>query len=351
MAYDADRARQYALRVWKYKEGDVVARMMRVGDALGLYSALADAGRSTAEHLAGSLGFSERFVSEWLYGQAAAGLVEHDGGEFWMIDEARSVLVNEDSLLFAGGALAPPETREHFALILEAIRTGEGFTYADMGEDVASDMDRSAGAWQRTFLPSVVIPQIEGLSERLRSGARVLEVGCGSGVALQALAAAHPQSVFVGIDPSPVAVDLAAARLEGVLNASVRVQDAETLEPGPEPFDLVIALDCMHDMPRPDVVAARVRSVIADDGVWLIKDIKTGGSFEANQSNPVLALMYGYSVSSCLPSGASRPDGLALGTLGFDPATVDSMMTTAGFGAVRRIEADDPTHFYYEIRP
>ncbi len=351
MAYDAERASEYALRVWKYKEGETVTRMMRVGDALGLYAALADGGRSTATGLADRLGYSARFVEEWLHGQAAAGLVEHDAGEFWMIEEARSVLVNEDSLMFAGGALAPPETREHFGLILEAVRTGEGFTYGDMGEEVAADMDRSAGAWQRTFLPSVVIPQIDRLPERLRSGARVLEVGCGSGVALHALAVAHPNSVFVGIDPSSVAVDFASSRLEDVPNASVLALDAETLEPDSEPFDLVIALDCMHDMPRPDLVAARVRSVIADDGVWLIKDIKSGGSFEANQNNPVLALMYGYSVTSCLPSGASRPDGLALGTLGFDPATVDSMMEAAGFGSVRRLEADDPTHYYYEVRP
>ena len=107
----------------------------------------------------------------------------------------------------------------------------------------------------------------------------------------------------------------------------------------------------MHDMPRPDLVAASVRSVIAADGAWLIRDMKTAGSFEANRSNPVLALMYGYSVSSCLPSGATTPDGLALGTLGFDPETVETMMADAGFASVRRLEADDPTHYYYEITP
>jgi 2-polyprenyl-3-methyl-5-hydroxy-6-metoxy-1,4-benzoquinol methylase len=351
MAYDVDRAREYALRVWKFKEGDLVARMMRLGDVLGLYRELADAGRCTPDDLASRLGHSERFVREWLYGQAAAGLVEHEDGEFWMIEEARSVLVNEDSLLFAGGALAPSITKEHFDLILDAMRTGVGFTYGAMGEDVAAEMDRSAGAWQRTFLPTVVIPQIEGMPERLRSGARVLEVGCGSGVALAALAAMYPESSFVGLDPSPVAVELATGRVTDLPNAEVLARDAAELGPDGDPFDLVIALDCMHDMPRPDLVAASVRSVISDDGAWLIRDMKTSGSFDADRSNPVIALMYGYSVSSCLPSGASTPDGLALGTLGFGQATVEAMMSDAGFASVRRLDADDPTHHYYEVRP
>jgi 2-polyprenyl-3-methyl-5-hydroxy-6-metoxy-1,4-benzoquinol methylase len=351
MSFDPDLAKHYALQVWKYKQGDVVTGMIRIGDALGLYGALADAGRVTADELATSLGFSERFLVEWLYSQAAAGLVEYEDGEFWMIEEARSVLVNEDSLLFAGGAMAPPLNPEHFDLILESIRTGKGFTYGEMGDEVATDMDRSAGAWQRTFLPTVVIPQIAGIPEKLAEGGRVLEIGCGSGVAIEAMASAFPNSTFLGLDPSAAAVAMAEARLAEAPNAQVRAMAAEDLAADDGPFDLAIALDCMHDMARPDIVAERVRSAIADSGAWLIKDIRSAGTYEGNQRNPVLAMMYGFSVASCLPSSLSVPDGLGLGTLGLDPETLTAMMEAAGFASTSILEADDPTHFYYEIRP
>jgi hypothetical protein len=55
--------------------GDVSAAMaattILVGDALGLYKAVAEAGRVTATDLAERLNLSERYVREWLSGQAA----------------------------------------------------------------------------------------------------------------------------------------------------------------------------------------------------------------------------------------------------------------------------------------
>lgn len=351
MTYDPAVAKAYALRVWRYKEGEMLTRMMRAGEALGLYAALADAGRTTAADLAASLGFSERMLTEWLYSQAAGGLVEYEDGEFWLLEEARSVLVNHDSLMFAGGALAAPQTPEFFERMLDAIRTGDGYSYHDAGDEAAGEMDRSAGAWQRTFLPGVVVPQIDEIPERLAAGGRVLEIACGTGVALESLAATYPRSSFLGIDASEAAIARATERLGDIANAEVRNQRVEDLADDIGPFDLVIALDCLHDMPRPDLAAQRVRSVIADDGAWLIKDIKAGSTFEENDRNPVRALMYGYSVSSCLPSALSEPGGLGLGTLGLDPDTLADLVSAAGFAHPRILEADDPTHYYYEVRP
>lgn len=351
MSFDPDVAKDYALRVWKYKEGEIVTRMIRVGDALGLYEALVASGRTTAADLAANLSYSERFVREWLFSQAAAGLVEHEDGEFWMLDEAGPVLVNEDSLMFAGGVLAPAETPDHFARVLEAVRTGRGFSYEDMGDGMVEDLDRSAGAWQRTFLPMVVLPQLDGVPEKLSAGGRVLEIGCGTGVALEALAATYPESTFLGLEPSASATTRASERLARLANVAVRVQAAEELDEDEEPFDLVIALDCMHDMARPDLVARRIRTAMADDGVWLIKDIRTAGSYEANRHNPVLAMMYGFSVMSCLPSAMSEPGALGLGTLGLDPDTLRGIIEEAGFTSMRILEADDPVHHYYEVRP
>jgi hypothetical protein len=44
---------------------------------LGLYRALADSGPSTAAELAARTGTDERYLAEWLAGQAAGGYLEY----------------------------------------------------------------------------------------------------------------------------------------------------------------------------------------------------------------------------------------------------------------------------------
>ena len=56
---------------------------------------------------------------------------------------------------------------------------------------------------------------------------------------------------------------------------------------------------------------------LADDGTWFIKDIRSKSKFEDNLRNPVLAMMYGFSLFSCMASAILEPDGTGPGTLGF----------------------------------
>jgi hypothetical protein len=82
-----------ALRVWGYKQGEVVSLMIHLGDRLGIYQALDGAGPVTAEALAARTGLHPRWLLEWLRGQAAAGLVESaDGQVFELSREAAALL-------------------------------------------------------------------------------------------------------------------------------------------------------------------------------------------------------------------------------------------------------------------
>src|SRR3954452_24880425 len=49
-----------------------------IGDALGLYRAMADGTPVTSTELANKTGLHERYIGEWLLNQAAAGYVEYD---------------------------------------------------------------------------------------------------------------------------------------------------------------------------------------------------------------------------------------------------------------------------------
>ena len=80
MPANAEEVLEFQLKVWTYKQGEMVALMVHLGDRLGLYRALADAGPVTSVGLAARTGLQERWLRELLRGQAAAGLLECEDG-------------------------------------------------------------------------------------------------------------------------------------------------------------------------------------------------------------------------------------------------------------------------------
>jgi hypothetical protein len=80
--------------------------MIHLGVRLGLYRALAGQGTLSAADLADRTGLQERWLLEWVRGQAAAGLLDTvDGDRFTLSPEGAAVLADETgSLWFAAGA-------------------------------------------------------------------------------------------------------------------------------------------------------------------------------------------------------------------------------------------------------
>lgn len=350
MGFDMDAARAFALKVWRFKEGEVVSVMIHLGDRLGLFRAMADGSPYTSSSLAAATNLDERWVREWLDGMAAAGLIDRTAeADYSISPEAAAVLVTEDSLLYAVGGFAAGIAPQVIDLIVESFRTGIGFEYGDMDEATALQVDSMNGAWMRQFLVPVVIPMLEGVRDKLLGGGTALDVGCGGGVALAALATEYPGASFRGVDTSGFAISLAHERLRDLPNATADLVAGEDVEIESR-YDLVMTLDMLHDAPRPDRVAAAVRRAMREDGTWLVKDMRCGPDYESNARNPLRAMMYGFSVTSCLASGTSTPDGAGLGTLGLHPGKVEEIARRAGFSRVEVHDLPDPTHLYYEIR-
>ena len=350
-----DDVKLFAFRVWSYKQGEVVSLMIHLGDRLGLYAAMAGGGPMSAAGLAERTGLQERWLLEWLRSQAAAGLIRSSDGEtFELPAEAAPILAEETrSVWFAAGAftgsVAPPEIVDRLA---DAFRTGVGLSYDDLGPSAAHGVERMLAPWSRLALVPVIVPALDGLADRLARGARVADVGCGAGVALVALAQAFPDSDFHGYDPSSHAIALARKKVAdlGLTNLSFHEAPARDLPPSGD-LDLVLTLDCLHDMTRPEHAASAIRDAIRDDGIWLIKEIRAGTSWEENQKNPLLAMMYGTSVSTCMSSALSEPGGAGLGTLGLDRVRAEQMVRDAGFTRFQVHDFEDPANLYFEVRP
>jgi SAM-dependent methyltransferase len=71
-----------------------------------------------------------------------------------------------------------------------------------------------ATRWDHTAFLKVVLPRVPNLRKLLKKGARVLDLGCGSGEWDLRLAHLFPRSRFVGVDPDRRAISAARARAE-----------------------------------------------------------------------------------------------------------------------------------------
>jgi 2-polyprenyl-3-methyl-5-hydroxy-6-metoxy-1,4-benzoquinol methylase len=353
-ALDPKELGAFSFNVWSYKQGEMVSLMIHLGDRLGLYRALSGAGPLSAAELAKRTGLHERWLLEWLRGQAAAKLLKyHSDDRFELTEVGAAVLADEEgSTSFAAGAFGEPSGPEHVAKLADAFRTGIGLSYQDHGPNAAHRTERMLGPWVRATLVPQILPALDGVDQKLRAGAVAADVGCGAGVALLAMAEAYPSSQFHGYDPSSHAIDRARHKMaeRGLENVELHQAGGEKL-PTEGSYDLVITFDCIHDMTRPAEVIASIRRAIRPEGTWLIKDIRSRPSFEENLRNPLLAMFYGFSVSACMSSALSEPGGAGLGTLGFNPEVAERMTREAGFTRFTIHDFDDPANLYYEVRP
>jgi 2-polyprenyl-3-methyl-5-hydroxy-6-metoxy-1,4-benzoquinol methylase len=233
--------------------------------------------------------------------------------------------------------------------VVDAFRTGIGPDYDAQGEQGAHQVERMSAPWSSNVLVPVILPRLDGVVAKLEAGGRVLDLGCGGGVAIAAIAQGFPATQVDGVDLSRHAIERAERNLAHLPNADVRLGRAEEVTSA-EAYDLVLTFDCLHDMTRPAEAIAAVRRAVKPDGTWLAKEIRCWPTWEQNRKNPMLAMLYGFSVTGCMASATSRPGGAGLGTVGLHGDLLQAMAESAGFSRFKVHDVEDPGNLYYEIR-
>jgi SAM-dependent methyltransferase len=158
-------------------------------------------------------------------------------------------------------------------------------------EDLASGrVERGLFGYERRFdperiprKPSVRRHFVGVMAPRLSPADRVLDLGCGPGGFLSALAP-HCREI-VGVDVVPAFVDRCQATIAraGLANARALLSpDGRVPFPGAA-FDAVVMVDVIHHCERPREVLDDVRRVLAPGGRLFV--------FEPNKLNPALAAM------------------------------------------------------------
>jgi SAM-dependent methyltransferase len=324
--------------------------MVVIGDKLGLYRAMAGAGPLRAGELANRTGTAERYVQEWLCAQAAAGYVAYEGdGLFSLSDEHAIALADESSAACVVGGFELMLAAVHSTdRLVEAFRTGEGVGWHEHHHDLFEGCERFFRPGYAANLVGSWIPALEGVEDRLRTGARVADVGCGHGASTVLLAEAYPASTFVGFDCHDGSID--AARKRG---AEAGVADRVSFQIGRAKdfagtYDLVCFFDCLHDMGDPVGACRHVREALSPDGTLLLVEPYAGDNIEDNL-NPIGRVYYAASTLLCTPNSLSQEVGAALGAQAGE-ARLRAVVNEAGFTRFRRA-AETPFNLVFEARP
>jgi SAM-dependent methyltransferase len=328
------------------------ASLVVLGDRLGLYRALADAGPSTSASLAAKAGVNERNLREWLSAQAASGYVDYDPATstFSLNEEQTMVFADEGGPAFmAGGfgviaAMFLDEER-----VAQAFQTGRGMGWHEHCPCLFRGTERFFRPGYNANLVSSWIPALDGVEASLKAGVAVADVGCGHGASTVLMAKAYPNSRFTGFDYHPPSVEHArrVAEEEGVADR-VRFETASAKDFPGEGYGLVTIFDALHDMGDPVGAATHVRRSLASDGAFMLVEPNAADDLVGNL-NPVGRMFYSASAMICTPASMSQEVALALGAQAGE-ARLKQVAVEAGFTRFRRA-AETPFNMVLELRP
>ena len=152
--------------------------------------------------------------------------------------------------------------------------------------------------FQKKLLVPDLLPQMDGITDKLEAGAKVADVGCGGATSTIEMAKAFPQSEFVGFDISLHALNRARNNINaaGITNVTL-LNPIEHPLPNDGSFDLITTFDVIHDSTHPMQLINAIYQSLKGDGAWLCADVKGLPTFAENlNDNPMATLAYSFSV-------------------------------------------------------
>jgi SAM-dependent methyltransferase len=349
---DQQRAEAFAGRMIETLNEGAIAVMTSIGHRTGLFDAMSGLPYSTSEEIAGVANLNERYVREWLGAMTVGGIVEHD-------PQDATYFLPQEHAVFLTRAASPDNiavTAQFISVmgsvedeIVEVFRRGGGVPYSAFPrfhEVMAEDSGQTVVA----ALVDHILPLVPGLSERLEAGIEVLDVGSGSGRALNLMARAFPHSHFTGYDLSEEGVlrAIIEAKKHGSTNVRFEVKDAATLDETRR-YDLITTFDAVHDQARPAAVLGNIARALKDDGVYLMQDIAGSSHVHNNIDHPLGPFLYTISTMHCTTVSLAQ-GGEGLGTM-WGEEKAREMLAEAGFRNVETRRLDhDIANTYYIVR-
>lgn len=326
------------------------ASLVYIGQKLGLFKAMAEAGPISADQLAERTSTNARYIREWLINQAANGYCEYDPGtqRFSLSPEQAVALTDESSPFFVGGGFHVIKAMTHaVSRIEDHFRNGGGILWGDHDPDLFVGVERFFRPGYAAHLVASWIPSLTGIEEKLKAGGKVADIGCGHGSSTIIMAQAYPNSRFWGFDNHPKSIETATVRArEAGVSERVTFAVSNASEVPDEQYDMVSFFDCLHDMGDPLSACKRAAQVLAADGSALIVEPMAGNTVEENFN--IIGRVFSGASTLCCTSNSLALDGPALGAVAPESA-IREVVLAGGFSQFRRA-TQTPFNRIFEAR-
>jgi len=351
---DQTKADAFAAQLMDTMNKAATTLMISVGHRTGLFDAMAGLPPSTSEGIAEVAGLNERYVREWLGCMAVSGIVEHDPKtNTYVLPAEHAAFLTRAAASDNIAVLAQyiPELGSVESQVVRCFKEGGGVPYSEY-KRFHDIMAEDSGQSVLPALIDSILPLVPEMPGRLEQGIRVLDVGCGSGLALNLMAATYPRSLFTGYDFSEEGIERARAeaRRRGLSNIRFEVQDAAAFDES-ETYDLILTFDAVHDQAKPAQVLQNIHRALRKGGVYLMQDIRASCHVHANHEHPIGPLLYTVSCMHCMTVSLAY-GGAGLGAV-WGEETALRMLADAGFHDVRveQLPHDIQNQYYICRKP
>lgn len=331
--FDQKKSEVFAEKLLNIFNSGALAVMISIGHRTRLFDIMSSMPPSTSVQIADKSKLNERYIREWLGAMVVGRIIEYnpEGGLYYLPPEYAAWTTRA----------AAPNNMAVFAQYIPMIGTvedevincfynGGGVPYSNFirfHEVMAED----SGQTIVSPLFSSILPIIPGLVESLQKGINVLDIGCGSGKAINLMARSFPNSMFVGYDISEEAISVAREDSDGFSNIRFEVKDVTNLNEE-EKYDLITTFDAIHDQIYPDKVLKGIARALKPNGTYLMQDIASSSYLQNNMDHPAGPFMYTVSCMHCMTVSLAK-NGMGLGAMWGEEKALE-MLHQAGFGKI-----------------
>jgi 2-polyprenyl-3-methyl-5-hydroxy-6-metoxy-1,4-benzoquinol methylase len=354
-AFDSAKAERFAADLLTALNRGALSLMISVGHRTGLFDCMRGMAPATSPEIATKAGLNERYVREWLGAMVTGGVIR-------FVPATNGFVLPAEHAAFltrAAGADNLAVFAQYIAVlggveddIVECFQKGGGVPYSKFPrfhEVMAEDSGQSV----LSSLEAHILPLVPGLTDKLRAGIQMLDVGCGRGRIMSRLAELFPKSRFTGMDVSSDAIlfawqEAAEKKLRNIEFIVANLSDFDT-KAEREAFDLVTTFDAIHDQAKPLNVLKGIYLTLRRNGVYLMQDIKGSSHAHKNVDHPLGTLLYTVSCMHCMTVSLAQ-GGEGLGAMWGEEKTRE-YLHSAGFSSVEKHElAHDIQNNWYVVR-